>query len=131
MSARLAFQPKLGLLGASDAGTIGNLNASAAGLPEGTEGVLKVQVFGGTLTQIGSGCVTAEAAAAKSTAVPTPSTTPQTAATLLCPIGPDTAPMTFKVNGLPLTAAATVIGPENVADPNDLNNRDSALLGLL
>lgn len=135
VSARLAFQAKLGLLGAPDAGTIGNLTAEAGGFPEGTTGWLKIQVFGGTLTQLGTGC--AAAVSITSNAPPTPralliaAATPQTATTLLCPIKPGSAPVSFKVNGLPVTASATVIGPDNVTDPNSRNNRDSVLLGLL
>lgn len=136
MSARVAFEPKLGLLGATNAGTIGNLSAEAAGVPEGTTGWLRVQVFGGTLTQLGTGCTPGEAGMA--TPPPTATlltsaaaTTPQTAPVLLCPIDPESPPVSFKVNGLPLTASATVIGPEDVMDPNRLNDRDSVLLGLL
>ncbi|MCZ4500140.1 MAG: sigma-70 region 2 domain protein [Marmoricola sp.] len=112
VSVRLAFQPKLGLLGASNAGTLGNLTAEAFGIPEGTTGTIKVQVFGGTLSQIGDGCAPEGNVA-------------------VCAIGPDTDPLVFKVNGLPVTASATVTGPTDVGDPVSRNNRDSMLLGLL
>jgi RNA polymerase sigma factor (sigma-70 family) len=137
MSARVAFTPKLGLLGATDAGTLGNLTASAAGLPDGTTGLLKVEVFGGTLTQLGTGCVPAVPTTPTETPSPTDlraaaaAATPQTASTLYCPVETGSTPLSFKVNGLPLTAAATVIGPLDIADPNSLNDRDSMLLGLL
>lgn len=135
MSAKVAFQPRLGLLGASNAGTLGNLTAEGAGIPEGTKGWLKVQVFGGTLTQLGTGCTVIPTGG--EVAIPTASdrlaaaATPQTGSTLMCPLVPDSAPVSFKVNGIPVTAAATVIGPTDVADPNTLNDRDSVLLGLL
>lgn len=112
VSVRLAFAPKLGLLGAPNAGTVGNLTAEAFGVPEGLTGMIKVQVFGGTLTQIGTGCAPVGNVA-------------------VCAIGPDAPPLVFKVNGLPVTASATVTGPEDVADPESSNNRDSMLLGLL
>lgn len=135
-SARLAFQPKLGLLGAPDAGTIGNLTAEAGGFPEGTTGWLKIQVFGGTLTQLGTGCAAASPGSSNAS-VPTPvalraaAAAPQTATVLFCPIVRGSVPVSFKVNGLPVTATATVIGPSAVTDPNRANNSDSLILGLL
>lgn len=133
MSARLAFEPKLGLLGAPDAGTIGNLNAEAVGLPAGTQGTLKVQVFGGTLTQITESAEARTAARGRSASkLATPTCVPVNGgSTMMCPIVPGSPALSFKVNGLPVTASATVIGPENIADPVSWNNRDSMLLGLL
>ncbi|MFL6159290.1 MAG: sigma-70 family RNA polymerase sigma factor [Marmoricola sp.] len=114
VSVRLAFQPKLGLLGARNAGTLGNLNAEAFGIPAGTTGMMKVQVVGGTLTPLGRGC-----------------TSNGFGDMVWCPVGPGSPPMVFKVNGLPVTAMATVVGPDNVPDPVSRNNRDATILGLL
>jgi RNA polymerase sigma factor (sigma-70 family) len=139
-SARIAFQPALGLLGAPNAGTLGNLTASAAGLRKGTTGWLKVEVFGGTLTQLGTGCQpttpngaipTSTSPSPLATSAPTTSATSPTSNMLLCRIRPNSPPLSFKVNGVPVTASATVFGPDDIADPNSDNNRDSVLLGLL
>lgn len=112
VSVRMAFQTKLGLLGAPDAGTIGNLSAQTFGLPAGTTGSVKIQVLGGVLVQLGTGCAV-------------------DGDTAICKIWPGSPPLRFKVNGLPVTASATVTGPENVMDPQSRNNRDSMVLGLL
>ncbi len=112
VSVDLTFSARLGLLGAPDSGTIGNLNADVEGIPEGMTGWVSVQVLGGTLTPLGTGCVPDGAA-------------------MVCMVGADAPPLRFKVNGLPVTASATATGPEDVEDPQMRNNRDSVLLGLL
>lgn len=112
MSVDLAFTMKLGLLGDPDSGTLGNLHAKIDGIPEGMTGRVRVEVVGGTLTQIGSGCVPDGAA-------------------MVCEVAAWPPTLQFKVSGVPVTATATVTGPENVSDPAMANNRDSMLLGLL
>jgi len=112
VSVDLAFTLKLGVLGDPGAGTLGNLHAKVAGIPEGTTGWVTIEVVGGTLTQIGTGCV-------------------PNGASMVCKVGSFPPTLQFKVNGVPVTATATVTGPENVSDPAMANNRDSMLLGLL
>lgn len=112
VSVDLSFSARLGLLGAPEAGTLGNLNVTVDGIPEGTTGLVTVQVVGGTLTQLDSSCV-------------------PDGATMVCKVGPDTPTLRFKVNGIPISAKATVTGPRDVPDPAMQNNSDSVLLGLL
>lgn len=112
VSVDLSFQTKLGVLGAPDAGTIGNLNALVEGIPEGTTGTITIQIIGGTLTQLGTGCE-------------------PNGATAVCEIGPGAPALRFKVHGVPVTASASVTGARNVSDPDMRNNRDSMLLGLI
>ncbi|HEX4190221.1 MAG TPA: sigma-70 family RNA polymerase sigma factor [Marmoricola sp.] len=114
VSVRLAFQPKLGLLGAPDAGTLGNLNADVSGLPAGTTGMITVDIVGGSLTPLGTGC-----------------TESGFSTTVTCVVGPDAPPLVFKVNGVPITATAEVTAPATVEDPQMDNNSDALLLGLL
>jgi RNA polymerase sigma factor (sigma-70 family) len=124
MRVALRFQPKLGLLGAPDAGTLGNLTATPSGIPAGTTGTVTVQVLGGTLEQIG-----ATNARLASAAVLPPCVI--TGAKAVCVVGPDSLPLHFKVDGVPVTASATLDPPKNVSDPHTSNNHDSMLLGLL
>ncbi len=112
VSVDLAFTMKLGVLGDPGAGTLGNLHAKVDGIPEGTTGWVTIEVVGGTLTQIGTGCVPNGAA-------------------MVCEVGSFPPTLRFKVNGVPVTASATVTGPENVPDPAMDNNQDSMLLGLI
>lgn len=112
VSVDLSFTARLGLLGAPDAGTLGNLNADVDGIPEGTTGWVTIELVGGTLTQLGAGCV-------------------PDGVTVVCEVGPDAPPLRFKVNGIPVTASATVTGASEVPDPEMRNNRDTMLLGLL
>jgi len=112
VSVDLTFTARLGLLGAPDAGTLGNLNADVDGIPDGTTGWVTIQIVGGTLVPLGSGCV-------------------PDGANTVCKIGPDAPPLRFKVNGIPITASARVTGASNVPDPEMRNNSDSVLLGLL
>ncbi|HET6153141.1 MAG TPA: sigma-70 family RNA polymerase sigma factor [Marmoricola sp.] len=114
ISVRLAFQPKLGLLGAPNAGTLGNLNADVTGVPEGTTGMVTVSIVGGSLSPLGTGC-----------------TETGLSTTVTCMVGPDAPPLVFKVNGIPVTASAEVTAPDTVEDPQMNNNRDALLLGLL
>jgi RNA polymerase sigma factor (sigma-70 family) len=126
VSVALTFQPKLGLLGAANAGTIGNLTAVAAGIPAGTTGTITIQVFGGNLEQIDP------VAARRSGSAGSPLSSCKVADSVaVCTVSPGAAPLQFKVLGLPVTASATVTGPLNVMDPTTWNNRDSMLLGLL
>jgi hypothetical protein len=112
VSVGLTFQAKLGLLGAPNAGTIGNLTATTDGLPSGAEGTITIETLGATLDQIGTGCTSEQD-------------------TTTCPIWPGMPPLEFKVMGVPVTASATVSGPENMTDPAPRNNHASLLLGIL
>lgn len=112
VSVDLAFQAKLGLLGAPNAGTIGNLTATTDGVPTGMEGTLTIETLGATLEQIGNGCTVR-------------------AETTTCPIWDGMPPLVFKMIGIPVATSATVSAPENVTDPAPRNNHASVLLGLL
>ncbi|MFL6107783.1 MAG: sigma-70 family RNA polymerase sigma factor [Marmoricola sp.] len=112
VSVDLAFQAKLGLLGAKNAGTIGNLTATTDGVPTGMTGSITIKTLGATLEQIGSGCTVQ-------------------ADTTTCPIWEGMHPLVFKMIGVPVTTSATVVGPTNVSDPAPRNNHAGLLLGLL
>ncbi|RNL80076.1 sigma-70 family RNA polymerase sigma factor [Nocardioides marmorisolisilvae] len=112
VSVDLSFQAKLGLLGAKDAGTIGNLTAVTDGVPDGMKGTLTIQTLGATLEQLGTGCTV-------------------DGATTTCPIWKNMPPLVFKMMGVPVSTSATVSGPTNVTDPSPRNNTASVLLGLL
>jgi RNA polymerase sigma factor (sigma-70 family) len=112
VSVNLDFQAKLGLLGAKNAGTIGNLTATTDGVPEGMKGTVTIETLGATLEQIGTGCTVA-------------------GDTTSCPIWSGMPPLVFKMIGVPVATSATVSGPANVVDPAPSNNHASVLLGLL
>jgi RNA polymerase sigma factor (sigma-70 family) len=112
VSVDLSFQAKLGLLGAPNAGTIGNLTATTDGVPTGMEGTLTIKTLGATLSQIGTGCTIVRD-------------------TTTCPIWKGMSPLVFKMIGVPVATSATVSGPADVSDPAPRNNHDSVLLGLL
>jgi hypothetical protein len=112
VSVNLDFQAKLGLLGAQNAGTIGNLTATTDGVPTGMKGTITIQTLGATLEQIGTGCTVA-------------------GDTTTCPIWQGMAPLVFKMIGVPVATSATVSGPAHVTDPAPRNNHASVLLGLL
>ena len=127
-SVSLTFQAKLGLLGAKDAGTLGNLTAATLGIPEGTTGTIKIEVLGGALEQL---TTTSARTSAARTSRAGDSSCVIKGGTAVCQVSAGAAPLHFKVNGLPITATATLTGPVNVTDPVAWNNRDSMLLGLL
>ena len=102
----------LGALGAPNSGTIGNLTATTDGLPAGTTGTIEIETLGATLDQIGTGCTSDKNFTS-------------------CPVWPGMAPLHFKIMGVPVTASATVLGPDDVTDPAPSNNHDSLLLGIL
>ncbi len=122
VSVALTFRTRLGILGAPNAGTLGNLTAVADGIPEGSVSTMTVQVVGGVLEQV--------PVMARSSFTGT-STCKVDGDTAVCLVTAGAPPVQFKVNGLPVTATATVTEPENVSDPVQRNNRDTMLLGLL
>lgn len=121
VSTRLAFNVSLGLLGAPDSGTLGNLKASVDGVEAGEITTVKVQVTGGSLEQVGT-VARKSANGVGSCDV--------SGGTAVCTVTQGTV-LSFKVNGLPVSASSTITPPENVLDTNQTNNRDSMLLGLL
>jgi RNA polymerase sigma factor (sigma-70 family) len=112
VSVHLSYKIGVGLLSPATTGTLGNIDAAVAGVPAGTTSVLTIKVLGGTLTQLGSWCTSA-------------------GDTTVCTVWHDEAPLNFKVNGVPVTATATVTTPANTNDPVMSNNQDSMILGLL
>ncbi len=122
VSTQLAFRLGLGLLSPTENGTLGNLKASVDGIPEGQETTVTVQVFGGVLEQL---------PASTRTGAANGSDCEIDASVAVCTVHKGSAPLTFKVIGLPVSASATIGVPRNISDPNMRNNRDSMLLGLL
>ena len=110
---RLTFSLRpLGVLTPGKTGLLGNLNVTVYGVPTGEKSTLTIRVVGGRLTQLGSSCK-------------------PSGSTATCALGPDAAPLTFKVHGVPVSATATVTVPAGYTDPVMANNRDSVLLGLI
>jgi RNA polymerase sigma factor (sigma-70 family) len=122
MSTKVGFQLGLGLLSPSTTGTLGNLNASVAGIPAGQTATLTVSVLGGTLEQ------TPVAARAMADSGSRCTINGNTA---VCKVTSDSAPLVFKVIGLPVSVSSQIAGPTDTRDPNMNNNYDSRLLGLL
>jgi hypothetical protein len=102
----------LGLLTPKRTGLLGNLNTTVSGIPAGTRATLTVHVFGGTMTQQGSGCK-------------------PSGSTAVCTLGAGTTKFVFKVHGVPIRATATISVPGGFTDPLMGNNFDSVLLGLI
>lgn len=121
----MTFTAKLGLLGAKNAGTIGNITTLTSGIPAGSTGTVTVQVLGGSLEQLPS------TVSARSVAGGGAGACSITGGTAVCVVGPTSPPLQFKVMGLPVAASATVATPNNVEDTQMDNNHDSMLLGLL
>lgn len=113
VSVRLTFSLRpLGVLTPKENGLLGNLNATARGIPAGQRATITIHVVGGTMTQKGSGCKPA-------------------GSTAVCQIGPNAPALIFKVHGIPVTATARITPPSGWIDPILSNNTDSVLLGLL
>lgn len=112
LSVQLTFQLGLGLL-SPDRGTLGNLTVIPGGVPAGKTATVRLVVGGGTLEPLG----TVPCQVSGNTAV--------------CSVTADTAPMSFKVMGLPATANATISAGGDVIDTDRGNNHASRLLGIL
>jgi hypothetical protein len=113
IAVRLTFSLRpLGVLTPKQNGLLGNLNATATGIPAGQRATITVHVVGGTMTQKGSGCK-------------------PRGSTAVCAIGPGTPPLVFKVHGIPINATARITVPSGWTDPLLSNNQDSVLLGLI
>ncbi len=113
-SVQMSYKLGVGLLAPKTTGTLGNIHAAVAGVPAGTTSWLTIKVLGGSLTQVGFGAPCHSAGD-----------------TTVCMIRANTPPLNFKVNGVAVSASATVTTPSNVVDPTMANNEDSMILGLL
>jgi RNA polymerase sigma factor (sigma-70 family) len=120
----LDFRLGLGLLDSSS-GTLGNLKATVTGVPTGQLATITIQTLGGVLQP-----VTATSSSARGTTSGAPNCV-VSGATTTCKVGGGTQLLTFKLQGLPVSAVANVSAPASYQDPNMKNNHASMLLGLL